>query len=87
LQSQIQKLRKDLSTASQQANAARLEFDLQISRDNQEIATLKKSLGKYQNQPNLREKVEELETRNEELEETLQARCAEIEENDDRFLE
>lgn len=69
------------------SNTVRLDLDLQASRYVQEITTLKKTLAKYQNQPSLQEKVEALEAQIEELEETLQARCTEIEENDDRFLE
>jgi TolA-binding protein len=87
LQEQMQKLQKELSNASQQSNTLQLDFDLQISRYNQEITTLKRCLSKYQNQPSLQEKTEVLEARVQELEETLQARCSEIEENDDRFLE
>jgi myosin protein heavy chain len=51
------------------------------------MADLQRELQLLRSQPNLSDIVCELEERNNEMEELLRNKCAEIEENDDRALE
>jgi hypothetical protein len=51
------------------------------------VSDLRKELEALQESSKLEETVLELRERNEEMEELLKAKCLEIEENDDRFIE
>ncbi|KAH9936969.1 uncharacterized protein B0H18DRAFT_968553 [Fomitopsis serialis] len=53
----------------------------------QTIHALKRDLQALRSNPSLEEKIADLEERNMEMEEHLRNKCAEIEENDDRFIE
>ncbi len=48
---------------------------------------MQRRIAALQSKPNLDSVVHELEERNNEMEELLRAKCAEIEDNDDRVLE
>lgn len=51
------------------------------------VSTLRKELEALQEVSKLEETVIDLREKNEEMEELLRAKCLEIEENDDRFIE
>lgn len=51
------------------------------------MSTLRKELEALQETSKLEETVQDLRERNDEMEEMLKAKCVEIEENDDRFIE
>lgn len=65
----------------------RLDLDMKIARYEQTICNLKKNLAEHLSKPSSKELVQQFEERVAELEEELQAKNTEIEENDDRFLE
>jgi hypothetical protein len=51
------------------------------------MSNLNRELAALRSQPNLEETVTQLQARNDEMDELLRSKCAEIEENDDRFIE
>jgi len=64
-----------------------VNLTLQSAQHKREMAGLKRELTMLQSRPNLEHVVAELEDHNNEMEELLRSKCAEIEENDDRSLE
>ncbi len=60
---------------------------MQNSHHKREIAEMQRELAAFKTKPNLDTVLARLEERNNEMEELLRAKCAEIEENDDRTLE
>lgn len=64
-----------------------VNLTLQSAQYKREMADLKRELTTLQSRPNLEHIVTELEDHNNEMEELLRSKCAEIEENDDRSLE
>ena len=66
---------------------AEANLSLQNAQFKRETADLQKQLTVLRSRPDLQSAVAELEERNNEMEELLRSKCAEIEENDDRALE
>ena len=64
-----------------------VNLTLQSAQYKREMADLKRELTTLQSRPNLEHIVAWLEDHNNEMEELLRSKCAEIEENDDRSLE
>lgn len=64
-----------------------MNLSLQNAQHKRETAELQRELSALKTRPNLESALAELEERNNEMEELLRAKCAEIEENDDRVLE
>ncbi|KDQ31155.1 hypothetical protein PLEOSDRAFT_1082323 [Pleurotus ostreatus PC15] len=87
LTASVQQLRDDLSQAEKAAQTSELNLSLQGVQHKREMAEMQRRIAALQSKPNLDSVVHELEERNNEMEELLRAKCAEIEENDDRVLE
>ena len=60
---------------------------MQTIQHEQAVASLKRELNSLRAQPRLEDEIAELKEKNAEMEELLRAKCLEIEENDDRFIE
>ena len=67
--------------------AAEVNLSLQGAQHKREMAELQRDLDALRSKPDLAAALVELEERNNEMEELLRRKCAEIEENDDRVLE
>ncbi|KAG5638395.1 hypothetical protein H0H81_000291 [Sphagnurus paluster] len=77
----------DLARSEKAAKAAEVNLSIQSAQHNREMSDLTRQLATLRAQPNLQKALSELEERNNEMEELLRNKCAEIEENDDRALE
>ena len=64
-----------------------MNLSLQSAQFKRELAQLQGKLATLESQPKLEEALADVQERNNELEELLEAKCAEIEGNDDRILE
>ena len=64
-----------------------MNLNLQSAQHKREMSNLNRDLASLKARPNLEEALAELEQRNNEMEELLRRKCAEIEENDDRAIE
>lgn len=60
---------------------------MQTIQHEQTVASLRRELNALRAQPRLEDEIAELREKNLEMEELLRAKCLEIEENDDRFIE
>ncbi|KAL0951627.1 hypothetical protein HGRIS_008308 [Hohenbuehelia grisea] len=83
----LEQVRADLSQTEKRAQAAEMNLSLQSAHHKRELADLQKELAALHSRPDMDSVVAELEERNNEMEELLRAKCAEIEDNDDRVLE
>jgi myosin protein heavy chain len=66
---------------------AEVNLSLQSAQHKREMAELQNELDVLRSKPDLAAALTELEERNNEMEELLRKKCAEIEENDDKVLE
>ena len=80
-------MQADLARSEKAGKAAEMNLNLQNAQHKRETAELQKELSMLRVRPNLEQALTELEERNTEMEDLLRAKCAEIEENDDRVLE
>lgn len=87
LKEQVERTRADYIRAEKEAKSAEINLSLQAVQHEKAISTLRKELAALQETSKLEETVTDLRERNEEMEELLRAKCLEIEENDDRFIE
>jgi hypothetical protein len=69
------------------AKMAQMQLAFQKSEHEQKLSTLHRELANLRRQPKLEERVAELEEQNQQMDDMLRTKCAEIEENDDRFIE
>lgn len=83
----LERTRSELERTEKSGNTAMVNHTLQSAQHKREMADLKRELTMLQSRPNLEHVVAELEDHNNEMEELLRSKCAEIEENDDRSLE
>ncbi|KAJ3517877.1 hypothetical protein NLJ89_g226 [Agrocybe chaxingu] len=83
----IERLQADLARSEKACKAAEVNLSLQNAQHKRETLELQRELSTLRSRPNLENALYELEERNNEMEELLRAKCAEIEENDDRVLE
>ena len=83
----MDKTRADYIRAEKEAKTAEINLSLQAVQHETAISNLRKELAALQESSKLEEVVLELREKNEEMEELLKAKCLEIEENDDRFIE
>ncbi|KAI0828888.1 hypothetical protein BC628DRAFT_1315713 [Trametes gibbosa] len=72
----------DKLAKSTEANLAMLKI-----QHEQTVSSLKRELNALRAQPHLEDEIAELREKNAEMEDLLRAKCLEIEENDDRFIE
>ncbi|CAA7264831.1 unnamed protein product [Cyclocybe aegerita] len=87
LKGDIERLQADLARSEKACKAAEVNLSLQNAQHKRETSELQRELSTLRSRPNLENALYELEQRNNEMEELLRAKCAEIEENDDRVLE
>ncbi|KAF8640460.1 hypothetical protein AX17_000124 [Amanita inopinata Kibby_2008] len=87
LNSECDKLRADLARLDTSRKTAEVNLSLQSAQHKREIAELQRELDALQSKPDLAAAVLELEERNNDMEDLLRRKCAEIEENDDQILE
>ncbi|ESK92696.1 hypothetical protein Moror_15991 [Moniliophthora roreri MCA 2997] len=87
LESEIESIRDNLAQAQKACNTAEMNFNLQSAQHKREMLNLTRELASLKARPNLEDALAELEERNNEMEELLKLKCAEIEENDDRVIE
>ncbi|KIL71523.1 hypothetical protein M378DRAFT_155107 [Amanita muscaria Koide BX008] len=80
-------MRAEFLQSEKSCNAAEVNLSLQSAQHKREMAELQKELDAIRSKPDLAAAVTELEERNNEMEELLRKKCAEIEENDDKVLE
>ncbi|KAF8634898.1 hypothetical protein AX15_000646 [Amanita polypyramis BW_CC] len=79
--------REDFSHLEKSCKAAEVNLSLQGAQHKREMAELQRDLNALRSKPDLTAALVELEERNNEMEELLRKKCAEIEENDDKVLE
>ncbi|KAF8204088.1 hypothetical protein BJ912DRAFT_896040 [Pholiota molesta] len=87
LKGDIDLLRASLARSEKACKAAEVNLSLQNAQHKRETAEFQRELSALRVRPNLEQALADLEERNNEMEELLRAKCAEIEENDDRVLE
>ncbi|GJE89619.1 hypothetical protein PsYK624_057230 [Phanerochaete sordida] len=87
LKEQVEKARADYTRSEKEAKAAEISLSLQAVQHEKIVRDLRNELESLQESSKLAETVEELREQNQEMEDLLKAKCLEIEENDDRFIE
>ncbi|KII94276.1 hypothetical protein PLICRDRAFT_36532 [Plicaturopsis crispa FD-325 SS-3] len=87
LRSVIEQTKADLSHSEQSGKAIEMELTLQVAQHERLIAGLRREVSTLRAVPSLEGVVAELQEKNQEMEELLRNKCAEIEDNDDRFIE
>ncbi|KAI0360948.1 hypothetical protein OH77DRAFT_379767 [Trametes cingulata] len=87
LESELADLRTKCTTLDKLAKNTEANLAMQTIQHEQTVAALKRELNALRAQPRLEDEIAELREKNAEMEELLRAKCLEIEENDDRFIE
>ncbi|KAF5352735.1 hypothetical protein D9756_005910 [Leucocoprinus leucothites] len=87
LKKKLSSAQAELSRAETTAKTSEVNLSLQSAQFKRELAKLQDKLVALESKRNLEDALSELEERNNEMEELLRTKCAEIEENDDRALE
>lgn len=83
----LERAHLELSRSEQSMKTAEVNLSLQGAQHKREMTDIRRQLAILQSQPDLQGPLVELEERNNEMEELLRNKCAEIEENDDRAIE
>lgn len=87
LNAELEAISAELARSEKSGKATQVNLSLQSVQHKREMADLRREVEALSSKPDLEEALVELENRNNEMEELLKAKCAEIEENDDRALE
>ncbi|KAF8215930.1 hypothetical protein K438DRAFT_1799738 [Mycena galopus ATCC 62051] len=87
LTSDLEQAKAQYARAEKAGKAAEVNLSLQNAQHRREMSEVQEQLTALQSQPDLSGVLADLEERNNEMEELLKNKCAEIEENDDRALE
>ena len=87
LETELTELRAKCTSLDKLAQSKEANLAMQIIQHEQTVATLKRELTALRIQPNFEDELAELKEKNAEYEELLRAKCLEIEENDDKFIE
>jgi predicted nucleic acid-binding Zn-ribbon protein len=87
LKGELERLRLELAHSEKACKAAEVNLSLQNAQHKRETSVLQREVSSLRRMPNLETALRELEERNNEMEELLRSKCAEIEANDDRVLE
>ncbi|OSD03331.1 hypothetical protein PYCCODRAFT_263209 [Trametes coccinea BRFM310] len=87
LEAELEELRAKCTALDKLAKNTEANLAMQTIQHEQTVATLKRELNVLRAQPRLEDEIAELKEKNAEMEELLRAKCLEIEENDDRFIE
>ncbi|KAI0673754.1 hypothetical protein C8Q78DRAFT_1018750 [Trametes maxima] len=87
LGAELEILRAKCTTLDKLAQTTEANLAMQTIQHEQTVASLKRELNALRSQPRFEDEIAELKEKNAEYEELLRAKCLEIEENDDRFIE
>lgn len=87
LQDKLNAIQTTLQQSEQAAQAAEIKYTFQMSQNEQTIASLRREVGALRGNSSIQETITELQEKNAEMERLLRAKCLEIEENDDKFIE
>jgi len=87
LKEDVEHLRLELSHSEKACKAAEVNLSLQNAQHKRETSELQRQVTSLRRVPNFEMALQELEERNNEMEELLRSKCVEIEANDDRVLE
>lgn len=87
LKSDIESVRLDLASSQAACNKARITLDMTNANHARETERMEQEITALMSKGNLEEALADLEERNNEMEELLKQKCAEIEDNDDKTLE
>ncbi|KAI0660695.1 hypothetical protein C8Q70DRAFT_1152984 [Cubamyces menziesii] len=87
LETELEELRTKCTALDKLAKTTEANLAMQTIQHEQAVASLKRELNSLRAQPRLEDEIAELKEKNAEMEELLRAKCLEIEENDDRFIE
>ena len=87
LEAECAELRTRCTTLDKRAQATEANLAMQTIQHEQTVATLRRELNVLRSQPSMEEEIADLKEKNAEYEELLRAKCLEIEENDDKFIE
>ncbi|KAI9057754.1 hypothetical protein FKP32DRAFT_1323349 [Trametes sanguinea] len=87
LEAELGDLQTKCSALDKLAKNTEANLAMQTIQHEQTVASLKRELNALRAQPRLEEEIADLKEKNAEMEELLRAKCLEIEENDDRFIE
>ena len=87
LKEQLERARSDYVLAEKAGKSAEINLSLQTVQNEKLVSSLRKELAALRESSKLEGTVAELKEQNAEMEELLRAKCLEIEDNDDRFIE
>ncbi|TFK19982.1 hypothetical protein FA15DRAFT_759700 [Coprinopsis marcescibilis] len=87
LRSELSRVQAELARIEQTNAKASLSMSMMSAQHKREMSELQRELHALRTKSNLDHVIAELEERNKEMDELLKAKCAEIEQNDDRALE
>ena len=87
MKTEVEKSKIDQANAEKAWKTAELNLSLVNVENKRQVTDLQKELKAYESRGHIETALAQLEERNNEMEELLRAKCAEIEENDDRALE
>ncbi|KAL1951328.1 hypothetical protein VTO73DRAFT_477 [Trametes versicolor] len=87
LEAELVELRTKCTALDKLAKTTEANLAMQTIQHEQTVASLRRELNALRAQPRLEDEIAELREKNLEMEELLRAKCLEIEENDDRFIE
>ncbi|PIL31385.1 transporter [Ganoderma sinense ZZ0214-1] len=87
LDAELVELRAKCTSLDKLAQTKEANLAMQSIQHEQTIASLKRELNALRTQPRFEDELAELKEKNAEYEELLRAKCLEIEENDDKFID
>jgi len=87
LQEQLERVKADYIQSQKASQTAEINLSFQTVEHEKTVSSLRRELQSLRENSNLQSTVLELQEKNAEMEELLRAKCLEIEENDDRFID
>lgn len=87
LEAELAELQSRCTALDKLAKSTDANLAMHKIQHEQTVSSLKRELNALRAQPHLEDEIAELREKNAEMEELLRAKCLEIEENDDRFIE
>jgi len=87
LKGDVARLQLELAHSEKACKAAEVNLSLQNAQHKRETSELQREVSTLRRIPNFESALRELEERNNEMEDLLRSKCAEIEANDDSVLE
>lgn len=87
LEEELAELRTKATTLDKLAQTTQANLTMEKIQHDQTIASLRRELNTLRAQPSAEDEIADLREKNAEYEELLRAKCLEIEDNDDKFIE